>query len=86
MRFVIEKYIDKITDSDILMFARNNDIELNAKEISILQFYLKNNWEDLLYGDPIPIINRLKEDFDKSKCEAITNLFYLYKEKYKDYL
>ena len=86
MRFIIKNYVDKICIEDILKFGFENDIYLENNEAEVLFFYLKNNWEDLIYNDPIPIINEIELKLGKNKTKKITDLFYLYKEKYKDYL
>lgn len=86
MRFIISDYVNKIGISDIVSFASLNGIRLSEDEAKILQFYLKNNWEDILYKDPLPIIQGLEQKIGKSKTDAIVSLFYYYKEKYKDYL
>ena len=86
MRLFIKSYIDKISLSDIMNFGRENGIYLSDDETSILLYYLKNNWEDLLYGDPSPIISEVKEKIDSSKSEKIVNLFNCYLDIYKNYL
>ena len=86
MRFFIKDYINKIGTADIIKFASFNNVELNQEEALVLDFYLKNNWEELLYGDPLPIIRNIEEKLGKSKALVITDLFYSYKEKYKNYL
>lgn len=86
MRLFIKSYIDKISLSDIMNFGRENGIYLSDDETSILLYYLKNNWEDLLYGDPSPIISEVKEKIDASKSEKIVNLFNCYLDIYKNYL
>ena len=86
MRFIIKNYVDKITVQDILNFGIENDIFLSEDEGTFLNFYLKNNWEELVYGDPHPIIQKIENKFGKTKGEKISNLFFIYKEKYKDYL
>ncbi len=86
MRFFIKNYIDKISVQDILNFGLENDIILSKDEGELLHFYLKNNWEELLYGDSHPIIRKIENKFGKAKGEKIINLFFIYKERYKDYL
>ncbi len=86
MNFFIKNCVDKITIQDILNFGMEHDIILNENEGNILYFYLKNNWEELIYGNPLPIIQKIENKFGKTKGEAIGNLFYSYKEKYKNYL
>lgn len=86
MRLFIKDYIDKLNKTDIIDFGLKNDIFLSEDEASTLMFYLKNNWEDILYGDPAPIIYKIKESFGCSKGEKIVNLFNFYKDKYRNYL
>ena len=86
MRYIIKNYIDKTTKEDIIRFGLKNDIKLSSDEAEVLYFYLKNNWEDLLYGSPLPIIKKIENKIGKTKCKIICDLFYMYKEKYKDYL
>lgn len=85
MKFIIKNYIDKINVSDIINFGKENGITVDNYEASILKMHLKNNWEELLYGDPIPIIKDI-EDKLGSKSKKIETLFYTYKDKYKNYL
>ena len=86
MRFIIKEYIDKITVGDILKFGLENNVNLELEDAEVLSFYLKNNWEDLLYGSPLPIIKKIEDKLGKTKCKIISDLFYMYKEKYKNYL
>ena len=86
MQSFIKKYIDKISLHDIIKFGKNNNIFLSDSEASILQNYLKNNWEELLYGDPSPIIKQIEKKFDTSKSDKIIKLFNIYLDKYKNYL
>ena len=86
MRFIIKEYIEKIEIKDIFKFALDNNIDLNDNEAKILYFYLKNNWEDLLYGNPEPIILEIKNKIGEDKGNVICDLFYFYREKYKNYL
>ena len=86
MKYFIRKYVQNLTSNDVLKFASKNNVMINNTEAEQLLFYAKNNWEDLIYGDPLPIIKDLETKFDKSKSKIITDLFFSYKEKYKDYL
>ena len=85
MRFIIKNYINKINVHDIVKFGEENDIYLSLDEANVLKTYLKNNWEDLLYDDPCPIINDMKCKLG-DKAFEIEKLFYYYKEEYKSYV
>lgn len=86
MRLLIRDYIQRISLSDIIDFGYKNDVILSDDEAVILLSYLKNNWEEIIYGDPAPIINEIKKEFDNNKWNKIVKLFYFYKNKYKYYL
>lgn len=86
MRLFIENYINKISISDIKNFGIKNDVFLSDEDAQILNFYLKNNWEELLYGNPLPIIREIREKFDSYTSEKILSLFNFYYKKYKNYL
>lgn len=86
MKYIIKRYIDKIDMCDIINFGFDNGVLVDENEASILMFYLKNNWEDLLYGNPIPIIEDIRLKIGDSKTRKIEKLFYIYKDKYGNYL
>ena len=85
-KLFIENYIKQINKSDILVFANKNNIQLSEKDVDILYHYLKNKWQDLLYGNSTKIFNELEKQFDSEKFLAIKNLYYFYFDKYQDFL
>ena len=84
-RLLIENYVKQIKKSDIYNFALINNIDLSEKDIDILYYYLKKNWEELLYGNK-DILNDLKQEIDEEKFLKIKSLFELYYNKYQDLL
>lgn len=86
MRSIIKDYIYKIGVSDVINFGLKNNIILSNDEASFLLYHLKNNWEEILYGDSSPIIHKIESYFSKVKSDQILKLFYFYKNKYKSYL
>ncbi len=86
MKKLIQNYIHKITENDIEMFAFKNNIKLCKKEVSILYYYVKNEYETLLYGDSTCIFHDLKEKLSSENYEKVISLFKMYKEKYGHYL
>ena len=84
-RLLIENYVKQIKQSDIYNFALMNNIDLSEKDIDILYYYLKKNWEELLYGNK-DILNDLKQEIDEKKFLKIKSLFELYYNKYQDLL
>ena len=84
-RLRIENYVKQIKKSDIYNFALINNIDLSEKDIDILYYYLKKNWEELLYGNK-NILNDLKQEIDEKKFLKIKSLFEIYYNKYQDLL
>lgn len=82
---LISEYINKLSYNDIDVFGRKNDIILTDEEIVLLHKIVKKNWRDLIYGDPTPILNNVKNNFSNQTYQKMENLFYLYKNKYKNY-
>lgn len=86
MRFFIRNYINKLSKEDIYKFGIENDIVLSFDETDIVYGIIKDKWEEIIYGDFSTVLGSIQERFDKEKIKKIESLFYLYKEKYKDYL
>ena len=85
-KLLIESYIKQVTKNDIYNFAYNNNIILNEKDIDILYHYLKNNWQDFLYGDSETIIQELEGKISSDKVFALKKLYTFYLNKYQNFL
>ena len=85
-RLLIENYIKQISKQDILEFASKNNIQLEKQEQDILYHYLKNNWQDLLYGNSRSIFKELEEKLGSEKFNILKSLYDFYFEKYRDFL
>lgn len=85
-RLLIEKYIKQISKQDIKEFANKNNIQLSEKDQDILYHYLKNNWQDLLYGNSRSVFKELEEKLGTEKFNVLKNLYDFYFEKYHDFL
>ena len=83
---LIENYIKQISKQDILEFASKNNIQLEKQEQDILYHYLKNNWQDLLYGNSRSIFKELEEKLGSEKFNILKSLYDFYFEKYHDFL
>jgi len=83
---LIQKYINKITENDIEMFAAGNNIKLNSHEKSVVYHFVKNHYNDLVYGNSNLVFNSLKQELSSENYNKIYYLFNSYKEKYKHYL
>lgn len=85
-RLLIENYIKQINKTDIYNFAIKNNIQLTQKDVDILYHYLKNNWQEILYGNSRGVFSELKTKFEADKFIMIKELFDFYFEKYHDFL
>ena len=63
-----------------------DDILSKVTEIDILYHYLKNNWQEILYGNSRGVFSELKTKFEADKFIRIKELFDFYFEKYHDFL
>ncbi len=84
-KFIIKKYIDKLSIQNINNFALNNNIVLSEKELEYMYNLIKNNWEQILSNDD-SILLKLNGNVDNESIKKIEKLYYEYKKKYKDYL
>lgn len=84
-KFIIKKYIDKLSIQNINNFALNNNIVLSEKELEYMYNLIKNNWEQILNNDD-SILLKLNGNVNNESIKKIEKLYYEYKKKYKDYL
>ena len=60
-RFIIKKYIDRLTKQDIINYIDKQNIELSPNEIDIIYYYIKNKYNDFLNGNDQNILKELKQ-------------------------
>ena len=84
-KFLIKKYVDKLTTYDIEKFARNNNINLNNSQIDFFYNLIKENWENIIINDD-SILYKIKNNFNDEEYKKIEKLYYEYKQKYQNYL
>lgn len=83
---LIKNYINKLTINDVNSLAIKNDINLNNDELNFVYDKIKNNYNDLLYGDYAYIFNELKNNVSENNYYKIKELFDTYKQKYQSLL
>ena len=83
---IIENYIKNLTKNDILVFAKNNNIDLNNQELNYLFNVVKNDYKVLLSNDYEIVFENAKGYIDEDKLKKIYNLFIDYRHKYQNYL
>ena len=86
MNKLIEQYVNRLNDNDILVFAKKNGIELTDEELKIVYTHIKQNWKTIIYGNPRPILDDVKSKVSSLTYEKIENLYSRFYDKYKNYL
>lgn len=84
--FLIKNYISRLTSNDIDTFAKKHGIELNEKELNIVEQHIKNDWRTIIYGNPRPILDNLKNKLNNIQYKKVENLYVEFKNKYENYL
>jgi len=84
--FIIKQYIDKITKKDVYDFGLKNNITLNNNNLDIIYNCIKKDWKQIVFGDVTPIFNKLSFEIDENNLNKVKNLYYFFKEKYKNFL
>ena len=83
---LINEYVNRLTIEDINTFALNNGIELNDKELDLIYNHIKMNWKTIIYGNPKPILDDIKNNTSLLTYQKIENLYTKFYDKYKIYL
>lgn len=83
---LIIQYIDRMTTGDIDEFAKKNGIVLGNDELNLVYRHIKNDWRTIVYGNPKPILEELKNKVDSLTYQKIENLYVEFKNKYSYYL
>lgn len=83
---LIEKHIKKLTIQDIYNFASKNEINLTENEANYIYDKIKENWEELIFSDHIPILINSKNSLEKETYDKALELISFFKNKYKNYL
>lgn len=84
--FLLKNYISKLTINDIDSFSHKQGINLNKEELKLIEKHIKQNWKTIIYGNPQPILDDIKNNTTELKYKKIENLYIEFKNKYKNYL
>ena len=60
---VIRHYINIITINDVIMFGKQENIDVSTEEATIVLNHLKTNWENIIYGDEMRVKDFLISNF-----------------------
>lgn len=83
---LIKNYINNLKIKDIKDFALKNDILINDNEADYLFNIVKNNYQELIYGNPNTIFKNIKDKINDDSYHKIIKLYFLYKNKYQHLL
>ena len=83
---LIGEYVNRMTLNDVKNFAKENSINLKNKEAELIFQYIKNDWHTLVYGNPRPILDEIKNKMDLDTYHKAEKLYIHFKEKYQNYL
>ena len=83
---MIEEYISKLSIDDVNAFALKNGIELKNNELETIYNHIKNDYKTILYGNPKPILEDIKQTTSSDTYQKIENLYIKFYNKYKNYL
>lgn len=83
---LIKNYINNLKIKDIKDFALKNDILINDNEADYLFNIVKNNYQELIYGNPNTIFKNIKDKINDDSYQKIIKLYFLYKNKYQHLL
>ena len=83
---LIENYVNRLTKDDVNAFGIQNGIELSDNELNIVYNHVKQNWKTIVYGNPKPILEDIRQNTSDITYQKIENLYTKFYEKYKNYL
>ena len=73
---LIKNYINNLKIKDIKDFALKNDILINDNEADYLFNIVKNNYQELIYGNPNAIFKNIKDKInDDSYLKTSINTY-----------
>ena len=79
-RGLIESYIDKITNEDVINFAKNDNVVVTNEEASLFIKTIKENKDDIFMGNGQKYIDSLKDKISPTAFEELNYLWNKYKK------
>lgn len=81
MEFLIKQYINKLTIKDIIDLGKTKNIKISEIDAEILLDTAKKYWLEFYKGNPVKIINNLKDQLDTSTYNKLLKVYLEYKNK-----
>ena len=85
MKKLIKNYINLLSFDKVNNFLIKNDIHLNETELNYLLNIIKNNYEDIINNEE-KYLNNIKNNINYNDYIKLKDLYFYYKNKYKNYL
>lgn len=79
---LIQEYINRMTIKDVENFAINNGISLKSDELKLIYDYIIKDYRTIMYGNPRPILDSLKQKLDNTSYQKIEQLYINFKNRY----
>lgn len=83
---LIKNYITNLTPIQVKQFATKNHVALTEEEANYFTKVIRENWETLLYRDPTPIFQDIKNHVRNEIYEQAVQGFQEAKKKYQAFL
>ena len=83
---LIEKYMERLTTTDVEGFALKNNIHLSKEELAFTYEFIKKNWSGIIANVDYLDINRYKDKYSPENFVKIEKLFKEYAIKFKNFL
>lgn len=81
MEFLIKQYINKLTIKDVIDLGKTKNIKISEIDAEILLNTAKKYWIEFYKGNPVKIINNLKDQLDTSTYNKLLKVYLEYKNK-----
>lgn len=81
LEFLIKQYINKLTIKGIIDLGKTKNIKISEIDAEILLDTAKKYWLEFYKGNPVKIINNLKDQLDTSTYNKLLKVYLEYKNK-----
>ena len=79
--FLVTEYVKRLRKEDINTFALKQGIILTEDEIDIIFDYIKKDYKTLIYGNPRPLLDEVRQKVRPLTYNKIENLYEQFKDK-----
>lgn len=83
---IMEKYMNRLTVSDVEKFALSKNCNLSPEELNFTFIFIKKNWKDILSNPSVFEINRYKNHYSPENFEKIKKVYNEYYQKFSQFL